>query len=107
MGAARKCLRYNDSVNDAVRIGILGDFNPEFRSHHATNDALQHAAAELNLTVKSAWLPTPSLLDPGAEKVLESFDGLWASPGSPYQSFEGMLKGIEFARRHDWPFVAT
>jgi len=90
-----------------VRIGILGDFNPEFRSHHATNDSLQHAAAKLDMPVESAWIPTPSLLEPEAEKNLESFDGLWASPGSPYKSFEGMLKGIEFARRRDWPFVAT
>jgi CTP synthase (UTP-ammonia lyase) len=94
-------------VKDAVRIGILGDFNPEFRSHHATSDALQHAAAQLNLAVESQWIPTPSLLEPGAPKLLEPFDGLWASPGSPYKSFDGMLKGIEFARRCDRPFLAT
>jgi CTP synthase (UTP-ammonia lyase) len=56
--------------------------------------------------VESVWLPTPSLLAPEPGK-LESFDGLWASAGSPYKSFEGMLKGIEFARVHDWPFLAT
>src|SRR5437879_10192834 len=39
--------------------------------------------------------------------MLESFDGIWAAPGSPYQSFNGMLKGIEFARRRDWPFLGT
>ena len=96
-----------ESVSDTVRIGILGDFNADFRSHPATNDALQHAARKLKMEVKSEWLPTPSLLKPDAEKTLESFDGLWASPGSPYKSFEGMLKGIEFARRRDWPFLGT
>lgn len=94
-------------MSDAVRIGILGDFNTEFRSHHATNDALQHAAHKLKITVESEWLPTPALTAPNAEKKLETFDGLWASPGSPYKSFDGMLKGIEFARRRDWPFLAT
>jgi CTP synthase (UTP-ammonia lyase) len=94
-------------VTDAVRIGILGDFNPEFRSHHATNDALQHAAAKLKCKIESQWLATPSTLEPGAEKLLEGFDGLWASPGSPYKSLAGMLKGIEFARRRDWPFLGT
>lgn len=94
-------------MNEAVRIGILGDFNPEFRSHHATNDALQHAAAELNLTLESQWIPSPSVVQPGGQKMLESFDGLWASPGSPYKSMEGMLQGIEFARRRDWPFLGT
>lgn len=90
-----------------TRIGILGDFNLEFRSHHATNDSLQHAAAKLKLPVESEWIPTPSLLKPDAEKMLERFDGIWASPGSPYKSAEGMLKGIEFARRRDWPFLGT
>jgi len=94
-------------VSDAVRIGILGDFNPEFRSHHATNEALQHASAKLNLPVESGWISTPSVLEPNAQKMLESFDGIWAAPGSPYKSFDGMLKGIEFARRRDWPFLGT
>jgi CTP synthase (UTP-ammonia lyase) len=94
-------------VPEPVRIGILGDFNPAFRSHHATNQSLEHSAKKLGIEVESVWLPTPSLLAPDAEKTLETFDGLWASPGSPYQSFDGMLKGIEFARRRDWPFVAT
>ena len=92
---------------DTVRIGIIGDFTPEFPSHHATNNALQHAAAKLGLTMESEWIPTPSLVDANSEKKLESYDGLWASPGSPYKSMEGMLKGIEFARRRDWPFLGT
>src|SRR5689334_15701930 len=94
-------------VSDAVRIGILGDFNTEFRSHHATNDSIQHAARKLKLEVESEWLPTTSLLEPSAEKKLESFDGLWASAGSPYKSFDGMLRGIQFARTRDWPFLGT
>ena len=94
-------------MSNAVRIGILGDFNPELRSHHATPESLQHAARKMDLKVESEWIPTPSLTAPGAEKILETFDGLWASPGSPFKSFDGMLKGIEFARRRDWPFLGT
>jgi CTP synthase (UTP-ammonia lyase) len=94
-------------VSNAVRIGILGDFNPEFRSHHATPDSLQHAAHKLDLKIESEWIPTPSLITPRAEEILESFDGLWAAPGSPFKSFDGILKGIEFARRRDWPFLGT
>ena len=92
---------------DATRIGILGDFNPDYRSHRATTESLAHAAAKLGFEVETVWLPTPSLLAPDAPKTLETFDGLWASPGSPYKSFDGRLKGIEFARVHDWPFLAT
>jgi len=94
-------------VSDAVRIGILGDFDPQSLTLPAVDKSLQHAAATLGIPVESQWLSTPSLLEAGALKLLESFDGIWAAPGSPYKSFDGMLKGIEFARRHDWPFLGT
>lgn len=95
------------AVTEPVRIGIIGDFNPEFRSHHATNDALQHAARKLGTKVESAWIPTPSLVGSGAAAILDPFDGLFASAGSPYKSFDGMLKGIEFARVNNRPFLGT
>jgi CTP synthase (UTP-ammonia lyase) len=90
-----------------IRIGILGDFDPHSPTLPSIDRALQHAAAKLDLQVESEWLPTASLTDGGAQKTLESFDGIWAAPGSPYKSFEGMLKGIEFARSRDWPFLGT
>ena len=43
----------------------------------------------------------------GSRHHFDSFDGLWASPGSPYKSFDGMLKGIEYARVNDRPFLGT
>jgi CTP synthase (UTP-ammonia lyase) len=90
-----------------TRIGIIGDFNPAYHSHHATNAALEHAAAHLGCTVEITWVPTPSLVEPRAVEMLASYDGLWASPGSPYRSMEGMLAGIQFARIRNRPFVAT
>ena len=94
-------------VSNAVRIGILGDFNPKFRSHPATTEALQHAAHKLDLKLESESIPTPSLTTPGAEKILESSTASGARPGSPYKSFDGMLKGIKFARRRDWPCLGN
>lgn len=92
---------------DAVRIGIIGDFEPKYHSHFATNAALYDAATKLKVPLEMRWLPTPSLDGAIAEKILGRWDGLFASPGSPYKSFHGMLRGIEFARTHDWPFVGT
>jgi CTP synthase (UTP-ammonia lyase) len=90
----------------AIRIGILGDFNPDYRSHHATNSSLQQAAKALGRAVEFAWISTPRLAEQ-AEEALSGFDALWASAGSPYRSMSGMLAGIEFARTHGRPFVAT
>ncbi|HKW66530.1 MAG TPA: hypothetical protein VJP04_04530 [Terriglobales bacterium] len=94
-------------MNAHVSIGVVGDYNPEFHTHPAIAKALQHSAVKLGLTVGVEWLPTPSLAQPGSEKMLEGFDGLIAAPGSPYRSFEGMLRAIEFARTRKWPFSGT
>jgi CTP synthase (UTP-ammonia lyase) len=91
----------------AVRIGVIGDFEPTYHSHFATNAALYDAAAKLRVPLHLRWLPTPTLDVPHAARLLSQWDGLLAAPGSPYQSFSGMLRGIEFARTHDWPFAAT
>jgi CTP synthase (UTP-ammonia lyase) len=98
---------YNDRVADAVRIGIFGDYSPQSPTLPAIEKSIQHAAKKLDLEVQAIWLPTESLLDLHLDSKLEAFDGLWAAPASPYKSFDGMLRGIEFARRRNWPFVGT
>lgn len=89
-----------------VRIGVIGDFEPAYHSHFATNAALYDAATKLKTSLELRWLPTPSV-EAAPEKVLRRWDGLIASPGSPYKSFAGMLRGIQFARERNWPFVGT
>ena len=32
-----------------VRVGIIGDYNPEFHTHRATDAAIQHAADALDI----------------------------------------------------------
>jgi CTP synthase (UTP-ammonia lyase) len=90
-----------------LRIGVVGDFNPEFHTHPAIAKALNHSAAKLGTQMDVEWVPTPSLAQSDNDKILESFDGLIAAPGSPYRSFDGMLRGIEFARTRKWPFSGT
>jgi CTP synthase (UTP-ammonia lyase) len=89
-----------------VTIGIIGDYDGRI-SHVATNDAIAHAAAALAITADARWLPTAQLLSSERETVLTACDALWASPGSPYQSMDGALLGIRFARERDWPFLGT
>jgi CTP synthase (UTP-ammonia lyase) len=90
-----------------IRIGVIGDFNPAYHSHFATSAAVYDAAVKLKAALHLRWIPTTTLAGGAAEKVLKRWDGLIASPGSPYESFQGMLNGIQFARTRDWPFVGT
>ena len=94
-------------MNDLLRVGVIGDFNPHLRYHLATNEALHHAAHALSLSVETAWLPTESLDNADYEGTLQRFDALWCAPSSPYNSMCGALKAIQWAREKDWPFLGT
>ena len=95
------------NAREAIRIGVIGDFNPAYHSHFATNAALYDAATKLGSLLELRWIPTASLEDADVATILSVWDGLVASPGSPYKSFSGMLRGIEFARTRNWPLFGT
>lgn len=97
---------YNALVMAGLRIGIIGDFNPEYLYHKATNQSLDLTARSLGIETSYEWIPTDSL-DEQRTAALERFDGLWASPGSPYRSMDGALTGIRFARERGKPFIGT
>jgi CTP synthase (UTP-ammonia lyase) len=94
-------------MNAPLRVGIIGDFDPQLRYHLATNEALHHAAKALSVMVDYTWLPTPSLDHADCETTLQGFDALWCAPASPYKSMQGALKAIQFARVQGWPFIGT
>jgi CTP synthase (UTP-ammonia lyase) len=94
-------------MNQSVSVGIIGDFNPHYHTHLATNEALRHAAQALGVTVETAWLPTPALDNKVSQAELRQFDALWCAPASPYKSMNGALRAIRFAREADWPFIGT
>ncbi|PYU24670.1 MAG: hypothetical protein DMG30_08200 [Acidobacteria bacterium] len=90
-----------------MRIALLGDFDPQKHSHWATEAALFHTASWLSFDVEPRWFPTEALESLDAQDRLAHFDGVWGAPGSPYRSFVGMLRGIEFARQRDLPYLGT
>lgn len=94
-------------MKPSMKIGILGDYDPQKISHPATNNAINHAAKRQSIEVKIDWLPTPSLLTEKGLNTLKEYDCLWASSGSPFKSMIGMLKGIQVARNLDLPFIGT
>jgi CTP synthase (UTP-ammonia lyase) len=93
-------------VGNEVRIGIIGDYQPAHITHTATEAALRHAADRLSVAVEITWLPTASL-DPLPAGHLLPYDALWCAPGSPYQSMDGALNAIRWAREHNQPLLGT
>ena len=90
-----------------LHIGILGDFDSGLRNHRATNDALRHASEMLHADISANWISTSSLSCATAKQLLAGQDAIWAAPGSPYRSFDGMIAGIQYARSYGVPFLGT
>lgn len=89
-----------------LRIGLIGDYNPQVRSHVAIPKALALAAGGAGFGVSTSWVATTSLGDDPSEQ-LAAFDALWCVPASPYASMEGALAAIRFARERRVPFLGT
>jgi CTP synthase (UTP-ammonia lyase) len=87
----------------SIHIGIVGDFEPGFEPHTATDAAIAHIVS-VGLPVEAQWLPTPSL---ESSSELEGFHGLWVAPGSPYKSLVGALSAIRHAREQLVPLLGT
>lgn len=94
-------------MDQSLSVGIIGDYKPTNQSHLATNKALSHAAAALGIGVEPVWLPTPSLDNEAGRTTLAQFDALWCAPASPYDSMDGALRAIQFAREEGRPFIGT
>ena len=93
-------------MTHTIHIGLIGDCNPSHSAHQAIPLAVELATADLGCQAEVTWLPTVQVEQEG-EATLTDFDGLWCVPGSPYESMEGALLGIRFARERGKPFVGT
>lgn len=89
-----------------MKIGIVGDYDESFIPHTSTNEAIKHVCNTFKLDVSYDWLPTDEI-EPGFERIVNTYKGFWIAPGSPYKSMKGALKIIEYARLHNIPTLGT
>jgi CTP synthase (UTP-ammonia lyase) len=88
-----------------VSVGVIGDFDPSFEPHTATDAAVAHAAAAAGLPATVEWLGT-ELLAENAE-IVGRFDAVICAPGSPYKNMAGALGALRHTREHDIPTLGT
>src|SRR5436305_1838330 len=88
-----------------VRIGLIGEYDPQVVAHRAIPLALGMASELIERPVEFDWLRTDVLTDGSVD--VEKYDGLWCVPASPYASMEGALSTIRYARESDTPFLGT
>lgn len=90
------------------RIGVVGEFQPNFDPHTAIDTAVEHALAAdpSQPPVALEWVATPDA-EHISEDELAAYAGWWIAPGSPYRSMNGALRIIRYAREHDVPLLGT
>lgn len=95
-------------MSHSIRIALVGDYHPDIPAHVAIPRALELAANDLGCVFEITWMQTDSpALSTQPPHALDSYDGIWCVPGSPYASMHGALHTITFARQHNIPFLGT
>jgi len=83
----------------STRIGIVGERDPAFPPHIATDAALEHCAEALGVELQVDWIPT--------DEELPAVDAIWCAPGSPYRSLDGALAALRHGRERGIPTLGT
>lgn len=89
---------------NAIRIALIGDYDPHVTAHQAIPVALGMAAEHTGMNLQFEWLATDRIT---ADTPLDDFDGFWCVPASPYRDMDGALRAIRFAREQQRPFLGT
>jgi len=89
-----------------MKLAIIGDFDPSFRPHVATNEALQHSLALLGCRLHSEWIGTEHISADFAA-ISSGYQGFWIAPGSPYKCMSAALEIIKYARQKKIPTLGT
>lgn len=88
-----------------MKVGIVGDFSPEYPSQIATNNALMHSSGKLGVSVEYEWIPTATI-SKQIDTIKETYQGFWIGPGVP-DSIDGVLSIIQFTRENNVPLLGT
>lgn len=90
-------------MSQPFKIAILADFKPGYRPHMAMHECFEGLQDSFGFAFE--WLPT-ELLANRADTILSNYNGIIAGSG-PYQSKQGIINGIRYARLNNIPFMGT
>jgi CTP synthase (UTP-ammonia lyase) len=103
-------LALNDSSRDdgdmtqhTPRIALVGDRSANVRAHARIPVLIDSLLNREGIPLDAYWIPSPEACD----SDLSGFDAIWAVPGSPYESPEGVITAVRTARELGIPLLAT
>jgi len=90
-------------MSTETKIALLGEYDPSFPPHAATERAIRHSSDALGIAVDADWVSTADI----SPDLLDSYNGIWVAPGSPYKNMEKTLLAIRIARTNGKPCFGT
>ncbi len=88
-----------------ARIALVGDYSDRHAAHRAIPRALEMARSATGAELAWDWVPTRAVAEP--QRDLRDFSAVWLVPASPYESLEGALAAVRWAREGRRPFMGT
>ena len=90
---------------DKVKIAFVGKYLDLKESYKSLTEALIHVGANLDSRVEIEWVDSEELEEDGAQKYLESVDGILVAGGFGERGVEGKIAAIKYARENRVPYL--
>ncbi len=87
-----------------VKIGVVGKYTDLVESYKSLDEALNHAAINLQLKLKIIYLDSEELESEKGQKSLKDVQGILVPGGFGTRGTEGKINAITYARENKVPF---
>jgi CTP synthase len=93
------------SVEDVVRIGVVGKYIELHDAYMSVKEALFHAATDKDRRLEISWIYSGDLEKDKGWDQLEQVDGIVVPGGFGYRGVEGKVLAAQFARTRKIPYL--
>lgn len=87
-----------------ARIGVIGEYSSDKKTHLSLNQSLDWLRNDYPFEYE--WIDTTDV-ERNCDVILKDFSGIWSAPGTPFNSLDGAIKAIEYARINNIPHLGT
>ena len=93
------------NANETLNIGIVGKYVELPDSYLSVNEAIKHAAANNNKSIKIKWIDSDALSTLNKTEYLNELSGIIIPGGFGSRGIEGMLEAAQFSREYKIPYL--
>jgi CTP synthase len=104
----KKFVDSSENLKHEVKIALIGKYAGLVDSYVSMNEAFRHAGAACQTNVHINYIEAESLENkPDGVKALEGMNGIFIPYGFGPRGTEGKIRGIQFARENNIPFLGV